>query len=349
MTLLDSDGRALPLPPDPLSPVPNEVERGLAAYRAGDAGRAREVLTAIAGTGRTSASAHAAMALAGIEIGEHGLDGAHRRPLEQAAAGEDPWLGPLAAVMLTPDFRSGATSDPDRRLLPSLAAQLTGDTDAARDGFERAFEAHKGTEAGDVAGLLLGNLLVRLGEPAAALEPLAYTRGMCDGTLAAFAAHLEGHVLIGRDEKERASEVLAYAHRESHPARGGDAGLHPWVAVRFGELLASDPWVDLVYDQIEESGVSEGTVIREPFESAQYQKEVSAPALADIGLFLFPATFEPVHAALERLKEWSDERYERGRRLVLTLHTHVEDGRDDERTRGLADLRAKLDLPKPKY
>ncbi|WP_021597274.1 MULTISPECIES: hypothetical protein [Actinomadura] len=75
-----------------------------------------------------------------------------------------------------------------------------------------------------------------------------------------------------------------YAHRESHPARGGDKGLHPWVAVRFGELLASDPWVDLVYDQIEESGVDEASVIREPFESAPYQNGISAPALADIGV-----------------------------------------------------------------
>lgn len=79
-----------------------------------------------------------------------------------------------------------------------------------------------------------------------------------------------------------------------------------------------------------------------------HQREVSTPALADICLFLFPATFEPVHAGLERLKAWSDERYERGRRLVLTLHEHVEDTRDDERTQGLADLRAKLDLPKPR-
>jgi hypothetical protein len=348
-SLLDSDGRALPLPPDPLIPVPDEVEHGLAVYRAGDAVHARELLTALAGTGRTSVSGHAAMALTGIEIGENGLDGSHRRWLEQVAAGEDPWLGPLAAVMLTSDFRSGTSSDSGRRLLPSLAAQFTGDLEAARDGFEQVFEAHKGTEPGDVAGLLLGNLLVQSGDQAAALETLSYTRGMCDGTFAGYAAHLEGHVLIGQNEKERASKVLAYAHHESHPARGGDKGLHPWVAVRFGELLASDPWVDVIYDQVEESGVDEGVVIREPFESARHQREVSAPALADIGLFLFPATFEPVHAGLERLKAWSDERYERGRRLVLTLHTHVEDSRDAERTQGLAELLAKLDLPEPKY
>jgi hypothetical protein len=348
-SLLDSDGRALPLPPDPLSPVPDEVGHGLAAYRAGDAAQARELLTATAAAGRTGTAGHAAMALAGIEIGESGLGGSHRRWLEQVAAGEDPWLGPLAAVILTPDFRSGTSSVPGRRLLSSLAAQLTGDLDSARAGFEQVFEAHKGTEPGDVAGLLLGNLLLQSGDPAAALEPLSYTRGMCDGTFAGYAAHLEGHVLIGQNEEDRASKVLQYAHRESHPARGGDKGLHPWVAVRFGELLAGAPWVDVVYDQVEESGVSEGEAIREPFESAQYQKEVSAPALADIGLFLFPATFEPVHTGLERLKAWSDERYERGRRLLLTLHTHVEDSRDDERTQGLADLRAQLDLPEPKY
>ncbi|WP_328780368.1 tetratricopeptide repeat protein [Streptomyces canus] len=348
-SLLDSDGRALPLPPDPLIPVPDEVEHQLAAYRAGDTAQARELLTALAGPGRTSVSGHAAMALAGIEIGENGLDGSHGQWLEQVAAGEDPWLGPLAAVMLTPDFRSGTSSDSGRRLLPSLAAQLTNDLDTARNGFEHVFEAHKGTEPGDVAGLLLGNLLVQSGDQAAALETLSYTRGMCDGTFAGYAAHLEGHVLIGQNETELASKVLQYAHRESHPARGGDKGLHPWVAVRFGELLASDPWLDLVYDQMEESSVSVGQVIREPLESAAYQKKVSAPALADIGLFLFPATFEPVHAGLERLKAWSDERYERGRRLVLTLYTHVEDSRDAERTQGLAELWAKLDLPKPKY
>ncbi|MFE0255446.1 hypothetical protein [Streptomyces sp. NPDC059010] len=346
--LLDSDGRALPLPPDPLIPVPDEVGHQLAAYRAGDTAQATGLLAALAGTGRSSASGHAAMALAGIEIGENGLGGSHRRWLEQVAAGEDPWLGPLAAVMLTPDFRSGTSSDSGRRLLASLAAQLTGDPDTALDGFEQVLRAHKGTEPGDVAGLLLGNLLIQSGDQAAALEPLSYTRGMCDGTLAGYAAHLEGHVLIGQNEKERASKVLQYAHGESHPAGGGDKGLHPWVAIRFGELLASDPWVDLVYDQMEESGVSMGEVLREPFESAEYPKEVSTPALADIGLFLFPADFEPVHAGLERLKAWSDERYERGRRLVLTLHTHVEDTRDDERTLGLAELRAKLDLPKPK-
>ncbi|MFE3455791.1 tetratricopeptide repeat protein [Nonomuraea sp. NPDC059194] len=323
--------------------MPDEVERGLAAYRAGDVPAARALLTTIAGAGRTAVSGHAAMALAGIELSENGLDGSCRGWLEQVAAGEDPWLGPLAAVMLTPDFRSSS----DRALLQSLAAQLTGDLGAAQDGFEQAAEVRKGTEIGDVASLLLGNLLLQSGDQTAALGPLTYAREMCDGLFAGYAAHLEGHILIGRDAKEQAGEVLQYAHGESHPARGGSKGLHPWVAVRFGELLAGDTWLDLVYDQVERSGVSEGEVVREPFESARYQTEVSNPALVDIGLYLFPATFGPVHAGLERLKTWSDERYERGRRLVLALHTHVEDSRDEERTRGLTDLRERLGLPRP--
>jgi hypothetical protein len=88
-------------------------------------------------------------------------------------------------------------------------------------------------------------------------------------------------------------------------------------------------------------------VVREPFESAAYWKDVSRPALADIGLYLFPADFGPVHEGLDRLKAWSDERYERGRRLILALYTHVEDWRDKERTQGLVELRERLALPKP--
>lgn len=334
------------MPPDPLIPAPDEVEQGLAAYRAGDTAQAREVLTALAGAGRTSMSGHAAMALAGIEIGENGLDGAHRPWLEQVVAGEDPWLGPLAAVMLTPDFLAGMSEYEGEPLVPSLAAQLTGDPDTARDGFQQVFDAHMGSAPGDLAGILLGNLLIQLGDEAAALEPLNHSREMCDGTLAGYAAHLEGHVLFGQGKTEPASEVLSYGRQEAHPAWGGDKGLFPWVAVRFGELLVSEPWVDLIWDQMENSAVSMGEVIREPFEAA-YRDD--APALAAIGLFLFPATFEPVHAALERLKAWSDERHERGRRLVLSLHTHVEDTRSDERTQGLAALMTELGLPTPKY
>ncbi|MFG2004134.1 hypothetical protein ACGFNU_33740 [Spirillospora sp. NPDC048911] len=289
------------------------------------------------------------MALAGIELGEDGLDGSCVAWLEQVAGGEDPWLGPLAAVMLAPDFQSSL--DSDRMLVRSLAAQLTGDRDAARRGFEQVADVHEGTGTGDLARLLLGNLLLQSGDQAAALEPLRYVRKTCDGLFAGYAGFLEGHVLIGQDEKNEAGNVLDYAHGEAHPATCGYKGLHPWVAVRFGELLAGDTSaVDLVYDQMEDSGVSEGVVIREPFESVLHRKEISRPALIDIGfhLFPYPAEYEPVHAGLERLKTWSDERYERGRRLVLALHVHVEDSRDEGRTRGLAELREKLDLPEPR-
>ncbi|WP_165968633.1 hypothetical protein [Saccharopolyspora elongata] len=55
-----------------------------------------------------------------------------------------------------------------------------------------------------------------------------------------------------------------------------------------------------------------------------------------------------MNAALDRLETWSDERYERARRLVLALYTHVEDSRDEERTLGLKELRERLNLPKPR-
>ncbi|RCV50270.1 tetratricopeptide repeat protein [Marinitenerispora sediminis] len=287
-SLLDAHGLALPLPPDPLSPVPDEVERGLAAHRAGDAPEARALLTAIAGAGRSAASGHAAMALAGIELGENGLGGPCRKWLEQVAAGEDPWLGPLAAVLLAPDLQPDTPLGSDRVLLQSLAAQLTGDPDTARAGFEQAADIHQGTGTGALAGLFLGNLLIQSGDPAAALKPLRNAREMCDPLFAGYAGYLEGHVLIGQGEVNQAGEVLQEAHDDSHPVCAGSAGLHPWGAVRFGELLAGDTAsLDLGYDQMEASGVSEGVVVREPFESALYHQELSRPALGDIGLYLF--------------------------------------------------------------
>ncbi|MFE7506665.1 tetratricopeptide repeat protein [Promicromonospora sp. NPDC057488] len=347
--LLDSDGRALPLPPDPLTPVSDEVERGTAAYRAGEVEEARALLTSVAGAGRTAISGEAAMALAGIELGESGLAGSWRQWLEQVAAGEDPWHGPLAAVMLTPEFQSDAAAD-SGVLVRGLAAQLTGDLDTARERFEQAIEVHERLETEDLANILLGNLLLRTGDPAGALKPLHTAREMCDGLFAGYAGYLEGHVLIGQDEKNRAGRVLDYARGEAHKATSGTQGLYPWVAIRFGELVAGEPWLDVVYDQVENSGVSEGTVVRDPFEGALYHQEVSRPALVDIGFHLFPRSAElgPVLDGLARLRSWSEERYERARRLVLVLHEHVEDSRDEERTRGLAELRRELDLPEPR-
>ena len=345
-SLLDPDGRVLPLPPDPLNPMSDEVVQGLTAYRAGDVEQARALLTPVAGAGRTALAGEAAMALAGIELGESGPDGSGRTWLEQVAAGEDPWHGPLAAVLLTPEFQSDASAD-SGVLLHGLAAQLTGDLATARTTFEQAIAVHERMETEDLANILLGNLLLQTGDPDAALKPLHTARSMCDGLFASYAGHLEAHVLIGQDKKDEAGKVLAYARRAAHKATSGTEGLYPWVAIRFGELVAGDPWLDVVYDQVESSGVSEGTVVRDPFETALYHREVSSPALVDIGFHLFPygAEFGPVHEGLTRLRTWSEERYERARRLVLVLHEHVEDWREEDRTRGLAELRAKLDLP----
>ncbi|MFI0714991.1 tetratricopeptide repeat protein [Streptomyces inhibens] len=114
----------------------------------------------------------------------------------------------MAAVMLAPDFQPYTALDSNRVLPRSLAAQLTGDLDTARNGFEQAAEVHNGTETGDLACLLLGNLLLQSGDQAAALKPLRYARERCDGMFAGYAGYLEGHVLIGQDEKNRAGKVL---------------------------------------------------------------------------------------------------------------------------------------------
>ncbi|MFI0470838.1 hypothetical protein ACH347_42835 [Saccharopolyspora sp. 5N102] len=360
-SLLDAHRLPLPLPPDPLSPIPDEVERELAAYRAGDVAQAQTSLSTIAESGRTALSGHAAMALAGIELAENGLSTTCKKWLEQVASGEDPWLGPLAVVMLSSDFEKHiAGPEP---LLSNLAGQLTGDLTAARKGFEQALthleeawenESEYDDDAisailnqRDIAKLLLGNVLIQTGDSAAARKPLSSARSHCDGLLAAYASYLEGHVLHEQGENERASRALFYAADEAHPSSSGTEGLLPWALIRYGEFLASNPWLDIVVDQVEENHTSEGSVIRFPFESALSFKKVSQPALADIGLHLFPASadFEPVHAALERLKTWSDERYERARRLTLVLHQYVDDWRNEEKTQKLAELWEKLDLP----
>ncbi|MER7079530.1 hypothetical protein SAMN02982929_03189 [Saccharopolyspora kobensis] len=308
------------------------------------------------------------MALAGIELAEHGLTDRCRTWLERSASGEDPWLGPLAIVMLSSHFEEHVADS--ELLLGSLASQLTGDLATARQGFEQAIAEHgRASAALDAAAangefnddlaitigrrlyitnILLGNFLIQNDESAAALEPLRDSRSSCDGLLAAYASYLEAHVLIEQKNAEQAAEVLRYAIDEARPnSPWADGELTPWVSIRYGELLASEPWMDVVTDQVEANHVSVGTVVRNPFETALHFKKSGETALADF-VHLFPGDFEPVHAALERLKTWSDERYERARRLVLVLHQFVEDPHDSDQTQGLAELRKELDLPLPR-
>ncbi|RKT84786.1 hypothetical protein SAMN05421805_12547 [Saccharopolyspora antimicrobica] len=369
LPLLDDDGHALPLPPDPLSPIPDIVERELAAYRAGEAQQARAALTTIAESGRTAVAGHAAMALAGIELADDGLSTSCEKWLEQVARGEDPWLGPLAVVMLSADFKAHAAAP--EPLLGHLAKQLTGDLAAARKSYEHALAELRGTSArfdedeinGEydddfarivyaqqyIANILLGNLLLQSGNSAAALEPLNDARLGGDGLLAAYAAYLEGHVLVEQKDAEKAARVLGYAFTESLPHKSGTEGeLLPWTAIRYCEALASNPWMDEVAGNARRSAVDAGTVILAPFETATSYMRSSKPALIDVGYGVFPGDWEPVYPALGRLRAWSDERYERARRLILVLHEFVEDQRNEEQTRNLAELRKKLDLPDPR-
>ncbi|GAA4640204.1 hypothetical protein GCM10023196_104790 [Actinoallomurus vinaceus] len=354
LPLLDSNGFPLPLPPDPPGVVPDEVERALEAYRAGDVPEARALLRATAESGRTVVACHAAAALAGIELAEDEPDEPAWKLLEQVAAGEDPWLGPLAAVLPTAGLYAAFESldvgqrPVDDPLVRGLVAQLTGDLEAARAGFEQAATRTFPEEwTTDLANALLGNLLLTGPDPAAAEEPLAKALKSDHELYAGYAGYLLGHLLIGRNDLDRAAEALQAAQSVSHPAKAGREGLYPWLCVRLGELVASGgSMLDLVDEQMERSGVSESYVVRNTFEGASYFTEVSRPALAEIGLFMFPGDFETVRAALERLRTWGDERYDRARRLCLTLYRYVSDPGDADHSRALAALMTELDLPR---
>lgn len=102
--------------------------------------------------------------------------------------------------------------------------------------------------------------------------------------------------------------------------------------------------LDCVVDLMERGGMSDMYWTRDPFEQGAFYAEVSRPALAEIGLHLFPGDFDVVRAALERLKGWSDERYDRGRDLCRLLGRRLLiDARNAERKRALGDLLGELD------
>ncbi|MFI9590527.1 hypothetical protein [Nonomuraea sp. NPDC052265] len=292
------------LPLDPVEPVPAEVGPGLEAYQNGDLDDAMNALREIAGTGRTAVAGHAAAALAGIELGA----GLHCwESLEQVAGGEDPWLGPLAGVLIT----ELEPQEDGRSLLRGVTAQLTGDAEAARALYAEADE--------ELATVLIGNLLIVSGDLVAAEEPLTRALRSDNDMIAAYAGHLLSHIFIARNELEEAGNVLNDAFWRSHPRGTGPEGLVPWVGVRIGELLAGTLMLDVVDNLMEASGMSELYFTRDFFENAAFFTKYSEPSLTKIGLHLFPGDFDIVQGALERLRVWSDERYERGRALAVLL------------------------------
>ncbi|WP_329518805.1 hypothetical protein [Spirillospora sp. NBC_01491] len=194
------------------------------AYRNGDLDDAMNALRDVAETGRTTVAGHAAAALAGIELGA-GLMNCWDS-LDQVAEGEDPWLGPLAGVLLAElELREDG-----RSLLRGVTAQLTGDAEAARALYAEADE--------EIATVLLGNLLIVSGDLVAAEEPLRRALRSDNNMIAGYAGHPLGHVLISRNELEEAGNVLSDAFWRCHPRGTGPDGLVPWVGVRIGELLA---------------------------------------------------------------------------------------------------------------
>lgn len=349
-SLLDSCGMPALLPPDPIEPTPPEVEAALRTYREGDIPEARTALEKVAASGRTAASCHATAALAGIEFGvdrpgEHTSDRAEPwEPLKVVVAGEDPWLGPLAAALLTPENRAAL----DRDLLLGLNAQLTGDRDTARTAFESAAARPDNMHA-DLADVLLGNLLLTGPTPFEAEVPLTRAQGSDTPVRSAYAGHLLGALHLARDELALAANVLDKACKSARSGKSGSEALHPWLCVRYGELLAVEGYVlDVLDDELDENGLSVSTLVRERFEGAGQFTGVECPALGEIGEHLSYADFDRVRSALGRLWTWSDERYDRARRLVLALYQHarVPDDHLDERSDDLSALMADLALPK---
>ncbi len=295
----------LPLDPvEPVEPVAAEVEAGLEAYRNGDPNDAMTALRQVAGAARTAGAGQAAAALAGIELG---AGEPCWESLEQVAAGEDPWMGPLAGVLIA----ELEPEEHDRALLRGITAQLTGDVEAARALYAESDDP--------LATVLTGNLLIVTGDPVAAEEPLMRALRSDSAIISAYAGHLLGHLLIARNELEEAGQVLNNAFWRSHPKGTGPEGLVPWVGVRIGELLAGTFELDVVATLMEESRMDELYFTRDFFENAACFTLYSEPSLTKIGLHLFTGDFDVVHDALERLRLWSDERYERGRALAVLL------------------------------
>ncbi|MFF8286638.1 hypothetical protein ACF06W_28515 [Streptomyces albus] len=337
-----------PLPPDPVAPMPDEVARETERYRAGDVDGAREGLRALAASGRTAKAGAAAAALAGIELVESGPgEKTFLKALAQVAGGEDPWLGPLAACLPSMELYAALDSlSPDDPLAASpvlrgVSAHLTGDQGTARTALAEAVsQATPGRLEDDLSHVLLGHHLLYSGAARDEVEePLTHVLASDDAVFTGYARYLLGHLLTGHDEPDRAGEMLTQALSDAHPTVRQDDSLLPWAGVRLGELLAGHFELDCVVEQMERSGVAEMSCVREPFESGAFFTGVSRPALAGIGLGLFTGDMGAVRAGLQRLREWSDERHERGRALCLVLgHRLLADEPDAGRERTLKGL-----------
>lgn len=106
-------------------------------------------------------------------------------------------------MMPVPELRSYASVDSDRVFLRRLAAQLTGDLDTARNGFEQAVDVY-----------------IHSSDPATALEPLRHAREWRDNLFSGYAGYLEGHVLIGQGRVRGAAPLGRSPPRAPTAARG---------------------------------------------------------------------------------------------------------------------------------
>ncbi|GAA1537093.1 hypothetical protein GCM10009678_19440 [Actinomadura kijaniata] len=337
----EPDGFPVPLPADPVPPVPEEVESALEPFRAGDAAASLAALRPLAASGRTSLAGHAAAALAGVAIS---LDEPFRAPLRQVMEGEDPWLGPLAAVLESrgPSDVLGRRPSAVDPLLTGITARLTGAREAAREHLAQAVADADRAVRRDLAAVLLGDLLLADGEPDAAERPLRRALRAKDPLYVAYAGHLLGHLLIVRGELDEAADTLLKACITAHPRETETDALMPWVHLRLGELLAGTFRLRVVEEWMENNGMNELYWTRDVFETGLHFHDISRPSLNEIGLHVFPGDVAEVRAALDRLKQWSDERHARGRRLCLMLGTRTDTRPWDEGYGPLRELLAEL-------
>ncbi|MFG2003948.1 tetratricopeptide repeat protein [Spirillospora sp. NPDC048911] len=289
-----------------------EVERGVAAARAGDAGSARELLNGHTGRGRTSTGMRADLTLAALTALEAGprdssspSSGLVVECLRRVAAGEDPEAAPQASMALS--------ALADASLRRAMAAEQLGDAETARAIYE---------SGGEPATVLLGRLL---GDR----EILARAQRADDPLAASYAGYLLGGLLIDAEEYGEAREVLGRACEAAQATRENPYGILPWIAVRLGELLAG-----------QDAPIEE---IRDAFVLAQPLMEIADPALAAVGLNTLDGNPYAVQGALKWLEAWSGERHAHGCRLATMLGARVVEASDEPADHPLNRMLRELD------